>query len=386
MTARRLVVTAMPGSLVAATVALVALHLAHGGRALPAGWYVVFVCGLAFAVVGGLVVWRRPRHRLGWVLVWLGGVGCIQTAVELYAAYSIHVHALPAVQWVYLLSVFAGGSLVSLLTLVFLLFPDGLLPTGRWRWLTWVTIVVGAARALAEALAPGHFSDTVVTNPIGLPVTWVHTVDDMLNIGTLPLLLAAAAGVLLRWRRSAGIAREQYKCLAAAAATWPIVMVPLLVMPSRISNSAVGEALFGVAVVAIAIGIGVAVLRYRLYDIDRVISRTVSYGLITGLLVGVYIASIALTTRVLPLSSSFGVAASTLAAVVLFQPVRRRVQDTVDRRFNRARYDAERTVDAFSARLRDSVQVEAVQRDLVHVVGGALQPATVSVWMRTAGA
>jgi hypothetical protein len=137
-----------------------------------------------------------------------------------------------------------------------------------------------------------------------------------------------------------------------------------------------------VGIVALPISLGIGILKYRLYEIDRLISRTLSYAIVTGLLVGVYVAMIALTTRLIPLSSSVGVAASTLAAVGLFAPLRRRVQHAVDRRFNRARYDTDAMVAAFTARLRDAVQLDAVRGDLLNVVNSAVEPSQVSLWIR----
>jgi hypothetical protein len=139
---------------------------------------------------------------------------------------------------------------------------------------------------------------------------------------------------------------------------------------------------YPIGVAALPVGIGVGILKYRLYDIDRLISRTLSYAVVTGLLIAVYVGMIGLTTRVIPLSSSVGVAASTLAAVALFTPMRRLVQRRVDRRFNRASYDAAGTVSAFSARLRDAVQLETVRTDLLTLVNAAVEPAHVALWIR----
>jgi hypothetical protein len=180
---------------------------------------------------------------------------------------------------------------------------------------------------------------------------------------------------VLSWRRASGERRQQLKWLACGAA----VALGLSLLGTAVSWNVVSRLLeFGV--VALPAGIGVGILKYRLYDIDRIISRTLAYGIVTGLLVGVYAGLVVLTTQVFGIHTPVAVAASTLAAAALFNPVRRRVQNAVDRRFNRARYDADRMVTAFATRLKDTVDLDSVQDDLAHVVTKALEPVHISVW------
>ena len=195
-------------------------------------------------------------------------------------------------------------------------------------------------------------------------------------------LLASVAGQAVSYRRSSGERRQQLKWLlggSAIAAAGGLLGVPFSNSPDHALQVIGGVGI--AAVLALPVSMGVAILKYRLYDIDRIISRTLAYALVTGLLVGVYAGLVLLATQVLRFSSPVAVAASTLAAAALFSPVRRRVQRVVDRRFNRARYDADQTVAAFAARLKDAVDLDTVQADLLAAVGSALEPAHLSVWL-----
>ena len=197
----------------------------------------------------------------------------------------------------------------------------------------------------------------------------------------LVIVLSFVAHQVLSWRRAAGERRQQLKWLATGAV---VTLAVIAVSLGFSSTSVVGEIL-GIGLAALPVGIGVGILKYRLYDIDRIISRTLAYAIVTGLLVGVYAGLVLLATRVLPLSSPVAAAASTLAAAALFSPLRRRVQRAVDRRFNRARYDADQTVAAFAARLKDAVDLDTVRDDLAGAVHQALEPAHVSVWISQHG-
>jgi hypothetical protein len=200
-------------------------------------------------------------------------------------------------------------------------------------------------------------------------------------------LLVGAAAVVVRYARSSGEERLQLKWFAMAAALVVVAIIPLALAPQiglspAVANAAVAtlKVVFGLTLVGLYAAIAVAVLKYRLYDIDRIISRTLAYAIVTGVLAGVYAGLVLLATQVFRVHSAVAVAAATLAAAALFSPVRRRVQRRVDQRFNRARYDADQTVAAFAARLKDAVDLDAVREDLARVVQAALEPAHVSVW------
>jgi len=216
----------------------------------------------------------------------------------------------------------------------------------------------------------------------GRPPGGLLAVAAPLGLGLiLVIVLSFVAHQVFSWRRATGERRQQLKWLATGAAVTLVVVAASLGFSSA---SVVGEVL-GIGLAALPVGIGVGILKYRLYDIDRIISRTLAYAIVTGLLVGVYAGLVLLATRVLPLSSPVAVAASTLAAAALFSPLRRRVQRAVDRRFNRARYDADQTVAAFAARLKDAVDLDTVRDDLAGAVHQALEPAHVSVWISQRG-
>jgi hypothetical protein len=279
---------------------------------------------------------------------------------------------------------------------VILLFPDGRMPSPFWRWavrLFWAVYAVQLAALMAVT------ADALAAHPIGVdasgglsatdnPVGWFAVVQH----STLLLILAMALGFIIRqllsWRRASGERRQQLKWLASGAAITIASVVAALVFattgPAPEVEVWVDNFLwFGLA--ALPVSMGVAILRYRLYEIDRIISRTLAYTVVTGLLVAAYAGLVLLSTHVLALSSSVAVAASTLAAAAAFSPLRRRVQRIVDHRFNRARYDADVTVAAFAGRLQDEVDLDSVRADLAGVVTSTLEPAHLSVWLRERG-
>jgi hypothetical protein len=201
-------------------------------------------------------------------------------------------------------------------------------------------------------------------------------------VGIAVIWLSFVAHQVLSWRRATGERRQQLKWLASGAA---VTLVVLAVSFFGIGSTGAAGAVLGLGLAALPVGIGVGILKYRLYDIDRIISRTLAYAIVTGLLVGVYAGLVLLATGVLGLHSTVAVAAATLAAAALFSPLRRRVQHAVDRRFNRARYNADQMVSEFAARLKDAVDLDSVQDDLTGVVHQALEPAHVSVWISRGG-
>jgi len=268
--------------------------------------------------------------------------------------------------------------------LVILLFPDGRLPSRRWRWVLWAYLAITGAAVLAVSAATLGLAlrhDVVLQASGNLAslgrgsTAWVSPVQAAFFITVAAFWLAAIGSQVLSWRRSSGERRQQLKWLASGATVCGFFGIWAIT-----TNSAIWEVLIlGFAALPLSIGIGI--LKYRLYEIDRIISRTLAYAIVTGLLVAVYAGLVLLATRVLPLSSPVAVAASTLAVAALFSPVRRRVQQIVDRRFNRARYDADQMVAAFAARLKDAMDLDPVQDDLTTVVRTALEPAHVSVWI-----
>lgn len=359
-------------------------------EAQPAG----IVLGVSFSLLGAVVVARRPGNRIAWIYLLIGVLMPLPALAALYYARSVIVDGLPGARWAawfynwsYAL-VFPTG----LALFAFLLFPTGRLPSRRSIWLARGAVATAAAQAALTCLDPTPISVSPdlpsVTSPTGV-AGLAHTLSTPSTvIYTLGLVLIALAIATLvrRGRHTSSIEeRRQVKAVAYAAALTigAILALTLLVF----AGVPLADHLWDVPIVfgfgvAVATAFGVAIVKHGLYDIDRLISRTVSYAIVTATVAGVFLGIVVLTTDVLPFSSPVGVAASTLAAAAVFNPLRRRVQHVVARRFNRARYDAEQMVAAFSRRLRDAVELELVQSDLMRIVDKAVAPAHSSVWLR----
>jgi hypothetical protein len=354
--------------------------------------------GLIAAVIGvpcagiGLVVARRRRDNpLGWLFLVIAGFLFLSMDGGDYAVIVYRLgHRLPLGPAGLVLFKMGPPSLL-LFAVAILLFPDGRLQSRLWRWALGVFGVSLAALVTASAVATA----AALAGPVirvdragGLvaaehPAVWLSVVQDLLVLVLLGLSLAFIARQALSWRRATGERRQQLKWLASGAA----VSIACIAVAGTLYSGTLNtprELIGGIAALGIAalpVSIGVAILKYRLYEIDRILSRTLAYAVVTGLLVGVYAGLVLLATRVLDVHGTVAVAAATLAAAALFAPVRRRVQHVVDRRFNRARYDADRIVAAFAARLQDAVDLDAVRGDLLGAVQEALEPASASVWL-----
>ena len=351
------------------------------------------VIGVPCAAVGWAVARRHPGNPIGWLFLAISVFMFLGTAGGDYGylAYK-RGHHLPLAPAGLALAAFWGLSL-TLFGVAVLLFPDGTLPSRFWRGALRLYCALFAAAFLATCAAiagalsahPVRVDSTAGLTAIDHPAGWYGAIQGPLVLGVTGLSLVFIARQALTWRRATGDRRQQLKWLASGAAISILCLVVATAYstPGRATTllGAIGSAAwFGVA--ALPVSIGVAIGKYRLYDIDRIISRTLAYAIVTGLLVGVYAGLVLLAQEVLRFSSPVAVAASTLVAAALFNPVRRRVQRAVDRRFNRARYDADLTVTAFAARLQDAVDPDAVRADLAGVVHAALEPAHVSVWLR----
>ena len=273
-----------------------------------------------------------------------------------------------------------------------LLFPDGHLPFRRLRWVLWAYLAVApvwmvsaysftvSAIARHDIRVDSAGNLQVLSHPTGSAAWWGAVQDTVLLVIAVSWLVSLA-GQVISYRGSSGERRQQLKWLMGGS----VVLLAGLILRITLSSgpgwpNAIGGVGVLLVVFALPVSMGVAILKYRLYDIDRLLSRTLAYAIVTGLLVGVYAGLVLLATQVLGLHTPVAVAAATLAAAALFNPVRRRVQRAVDRRFNRARYDADQTVAAFAARLKDAVELDAVRSDLTGVVQAALEPAHVWVW------
>ncbi len=329
---------------------------------------------LAFALVGALVA-ARTGNRLGWLFLAVGLVGAVGLTTIAYAGRAPAAE-LPEAAWVGWTSPLLLAILQTMIFLTPLLFPDGRPPSRRWRLVVWVAVIAGLGQFVTAALSNVDFS----TNFPGLrdPVTIVAPLSTAYNWAqeaTLLVLPLSVIAMIARFRRSSHDERLQLKWFMYASAVVGVVIL----VAAQLSNNPLLA--FDIVFPLLPAAVGVAILKYRLYDIDRLISRTLAYAIVTGLLVGVYAGLVLLATQVFGFRTPVAVAAATLAAAALFNPVRTRVQRAVDRRFNRVRYDADQTVAAFAARLKDAVDVNAVQADLASVVQRALEPAHVSLWI-----
>jgi hypothetical protein len=349
---------------------------------------------LACGLLGTLVARRQPRNPEGWLLLSLavGVIAVLDSGLYAVLDYRVHHGQLPLGE----IAVFIKGTistpLIFLFPLVVLLFPDGRL-TRRWTWTLWsylvlvVVVTAGFAANEAGTIAGQHIQvdlNGTYSGPSGATGGLGAVVADAsAGLVLVPLFwFAFAARQVVSWRRAAGERRQQLKWLTSGAVI-AVIGLALLAggpskdqMPGRITHD-----LAFLALAALPVSMGVGILKYRLYEIDRIISRTLAYAIVTGLLVGVYAGLVLLTTQVFRVHTPVAVAASTLAAAALFNPLRRRVQRVVDRRFNRARYDADQMVAAFAAHLKDAVDLDSVRDALAGVVHQALEPAHVSVWI-----
>jgi hypothetical protein len=349
-----------------------------------------------YATLGLVIATRRPRHPVGWLLMGCGLSGSLQLVTGQYAVLAGPAGLPGRLQAMLVASQFQI-TWVGLVLLLLLLFPTGRLPWPRWRPVAW-SLVAGICLALvAQALKPRTLSDVPGdTNPFALPAFEpVLGLLEMLG-GALVIvgLLGALASLVVRLRRSHGRERQQLKWFVYVALVGIVAIYlldPLLTILTELppgSHSSGVVALLDpwlLAPAALPITVAAAIVRHRLYDIDRVINRTLVYGLLTALLGSVYAAGVFLLGRLLDPAggqSELAVAASTLAVAALFQPARRRVQTAVDRRFNRARYDAAMTVEAFSVRLRDEVDLNTLSAELLTIVDQTVQPTQASLWLR----
>jgi hypothetical protein len=361
---------------------------------LPAGYAsraeqaITLVSLLGPPLLGGLLAARRPANPYAWL--W-AAYGLGWAVVGFTNAYAIYVSAggtgMPRwAGWIAWMGNVAFVPLLGLTALILLLFPDGRPPSRRWRWVTRAIGVTVVVTTVAGALLPAGEGDPV-GNPLAVQGSIEALADTITSVGITALFLAillSAVSLLLRFRRARGLQRQQLKWLAYGGGF--LAAYILLDMISQVPPGLVDALVEALTFGALYLGVGMAVLRYRLYDIDRLINRTLVYGLLTALLAGLYAGA------VLVLGQLFGgvggdppswaVAAATLAVAALFRPARRRIQAVVDRRFNRRKYDAAKTIEAFSRRLREEVDLDALSGELLSVVDQTMQPTRASIWLR----
>jgi hypothetical protein len=347
---------------------------------------------LSFAVVGVIVAWHQPRNPMGWILLGVTFFFLLDSLASSYAYldYRLHGGRLP-LGWLSVLLTPSWAPAIVLAGLALMLFPDGRILSSWWKPMLWAYLGLGAlwlggafAISLGAVLTHHVSIDSSgglnsLDNPGG-STAWWGTVQAVFFPAVAVCWLVWLAGQFLSYRRSSGERRLQLKWLLSGAAVFIAAGITVVWLNSPTGWLRMVDVAAAIGTLALPVSIGFGILKFRLYDIDRIISRTVAYAIVTGLLIGVYAGLVLLATEVFRFHNSVAVAASTLVAAALFNPVRHRVQHAVDRRFNRARYDADQTVAAFAGRLQDAVDLGAVRSDLLSTVDQALQPAHVTVW------
>jgi hypothetical protein len=374
-------------ALVAAALALEAVNLG-GLRMGHVGLAAAFLC---FPTVGALIASRRPANAVGWICCAIGfGISLGVTAGE-YARYGLaHPGSLPAPTLVGWPAIWAGYAALGVSsTFLLLLFPTGHLPSRRWRPVAWAAGAVIIGVSLMAAVAPVPLEDGLPTNPLGIEqLARVWELTESIGAVLLgALMVASAASLVARFRRARGVERQQLKWFTYGAGVLAVLLALSYVSPAL--NARIPLLGSAAALAAPPLAIGAAILRYRLYDIDRIINRTLVYGSLTAIL------GLGYAGAVLVLGEVFGgvagnppswaVAAATLAVAALFQPARGRIQRAVDRRFNRRKYNTAQTIETFSTRLRDQLDLGTLAEELLAVTDKTMEPTTVSLWLRPPG-
>jgi hypothetical protein len=399
----------LAGITFAVFVATIPLWFLARGADLPSSWRADVGVGglvggaffLAFPLVGALIASKRPKNAVGWLCLAVGALWALSGVFDYYGYYGaatpgsvpFPVVAAGISDWIWVPAVGLLG------TYVLLLFPDGRLPSKRWRPLAWLSGAVILLLSVGVMLAPGPLDNLGgVRNPFGIEGADWLTVAAFVLLPLLPLcMLASALSLVLRYRRSGGEERQQIKWIAFAASVvvvvYAIAMIASFAFPAE-SWTTAGSVwwlnLLTYAVLSsftlVPIAVGIAVLKYRLYEIDIIINRALVYLSLTATLVALYLGGVVLLQRLFVLltgqRSTLAVVASTLLIAALFNPMRHRIQAFIDRRFYRRKYDAAKTLESFSAKLRDETDLDALSDNLVVAVRETMQPARVSLWLR----
>src|SRR5919112_820251 len=382
-------------ALTALSLLLFILNLSYPNTHLYEPWLDNTLTAVFYPSVGAIVASRRPQNPVGWLLCLYGLVISISYFCAEYAIYALLAQpdSLPAgeaLAWIvsWILPILNG-----LQVFYILLFPTGRLPSRRWRWLGWLTVIYVVVGVILGAFSSGALLGMLgpIQNPLGIEcfsnIYYKAVVFTMASL----LTLAAALAVFMRLRRAIGVERQQIKWFAYAVVAYVSAGILAYLIPRVIDTplwfERVGFALNIAFIPAIPIAIGIAILRYRLYDIDLLINRTLVYGSLTLMLALVYFGGVTATQVVFRALTGqeeqpqLTIVVSTLVIAALFTPLRRGIQSFIDRRFYRSKYDARKTLEAFSARLRDETDLNALSDDLVGVVRETMQPAHVSLWL-----
>src|SRR5215208_5279170 len=356
---------------------------------------------LSFSTVGALIATRQSRNPIGWIMI-VAGFGLAATILTgNYVEISLAQPPgrLPATEWVIWVTQWVWvPAFGPALTFLFLLFPNGRLPSRRWRPVGWLAVAAMVTLGCGGAFMPGPVPDyPQIRNPVGLTLlegSFLAGVGGpLLYLSLVASIVLSASSMVVRFRQAAGEERQQIKWFALAAGFAALGWVVLTLAYANDEGTeslllVVAQLLQLLSLLGIPIAVGIAILKYRLYDIDIIINRTLVYGSLTATLLAVYFGGVATIQAVFRFLTGqeqqpqLAVVISTLAIAALFNPVRRRIQSFIDRRFYRSKYDAKKTLEAFSVKLRDETNLQALEKDLVGVVRETMQPAHVSLWLR----
>jgi hypothetical protein len=375
---------------------LLNLNLSHPDTPIYGPWLDNTLGAISYAPIGALIASRRPANPVGWLVCLYGLVISLSYFSAEYAIYALLAQrdSLPAGEALAWLLSWTLPIIIGLSVFPLLLFPTGRLPSRHWRWVAWLTVAFVLAGVISSALSSGALLGILgpIQNPLGMDGFTNDVYRALLYFMSPTLLIAAAFSLFVRLRGAVGVERQQIKWFAYAAATTVSGSTLAYIIPGMIDTSLWFERaafVFNIAFVpAIPVSIGIAILRYRLYDIDLLINRTLVYGSLTAALVAVYFGGVATTQGIFRVLTGheeqpqLAVVVSTLVIAALFNPLRHRIQVFIDRRFYRNKYDAAKTLGDFSARLRDETDLGTLSDELVGVVRETMQPEHVSLWLR----
>ena len=379
-------------ALTALSLILLILNMSYPYTPIHPYWTVNTLLAIGFSPVGAVIVPRiSPQNPIGWLFCVIGLLWAVTHFSAQYAIYSLLAvpGSLPASQAAAWMMCWVWVPACGLIVFLLLLFPVGRLPSRRWRWFAWFSLLLTLIGTISQALAPGSvYYLRAIHNPLG--VEGLPNVGELIQTVVFTLIFVSAGSLFARRLRSSGVERQQLKWFTYSST----LAIGGVILTYTISDAIgalwlewVGYVVLVVGFIGIPISMGIAVLRYRLYDIDILINRTIVYGSLSATLVALYFGGIVLLQAIFVAltgeRSTLAVVASTLLIAALFNPLRRRVQGFVDRRFYRSKYDAAMTLEAFSAKLRDETDLDALSDDLVGVVRETMQPAHASLWLRT---
>jgi hypothetical protein len=384
---------ALTVALTGLSLVLLALNLSHLNTHIF-DWWLGNTTVVIDVTVGAIVASRRPENPVGWLVCLFGVAVGTSSFTSQYAIYALLVQldSLPAGQAMAWIAAWQLPIIIGLQVSYILLFPTGRLPSRRWRWLAWLIVAFVLVGVILSAFSSDAYLGSLdpIRNPLG--VEGFTNVYKAVLYTLAPLLyLAIALAVFVRLRRAVGVERQQIKWFAYAAAIFAVgttLNVLTIAIDAPRWFEWVGQAVFIVAGTAIPIAIGIAILKYRLYEIDLLINRTLVYGPLTAALALIYFGGVATTQAIFRALTGqveqpqLAIVVSTLVIAALFNPLRGRIRSFIDRRFYRTKYDAAKTLEAFSAKLRDETDLNALRDDLVGVVRETMQPAHVSLWLR----